>query len=137
MQLSIQQKVYQPWYRNNPYTAIAQELRAIQDRYSQIRITNDLRPLYAYLALADLIKLPELQSNPGARNNDEYSLGNFVFNQGSCRFGQLEPGVLYIAEVTCRKQLKEPSKLSVVKTISYEDGTPVYEFLEIPDAISN
>lgn len=133
IQYHVQAYYDEPWYRNSPYTEIAQEVSKIQDQYTEIRVTNDLRPLYAYFAMENLIPISELQINPYSRNLEEYQLGSFVFNRGVCKLGSRESGVLYIAETQCRQKIENPNEFEVVTTITYQDGTPVYELLKITE----
>ncbi len=133
LQYDVQAYYDTPWYRNSPYSDIAKEVAASSDNYREIRVTNDLRPLYAYFAIENLFDVAELQTQPHARDNAEYRLGKFVFNRGVCDLGSREQGVLYIAETQCRERIEDASSFKVVKTISYQDGTPVYELLEITE----
>lgn len=132
MQFFVQQKVHQPWYRNNPYSEIAHKLTFLESDFNKILVTNDLRPLYAYFALEGLIDISALQKQPLARNEAVYQIYKYEFNQKSCYLGELEPGVLYIAESVCREQSKELNKLKVVESITYPDGNLVYELLTLP-----
>ncbi len=133
IQYHIQAYYNQPWYRNSPYTDIAKEVSKINKNYQEIIITNDLRPLYLYFVMENLIQVQDLQNNPNARNNSEYKLNKFKFNRGVCKLGELKTNVLYIAETQCRDRIENASLLKVVKTITYQDGTPVYELLQIKD----
>lgn len=130
IQYSVQQKRFQPWYRNDTYSRIAQEVKLIEDDYESIQTTNDLRPLYLYFVLEDLISIDQLQKQPHARDSEEYSLGKYTFNRGSCQFDSIDEGVLYIAETRCKDENRDFNELSIVKTISYLDGVPVYNLLE-------
>ncbi|MBP7774689.1 glycosyltransferase family 39 protein [Candidatus Woesebacteria bacterium] len=129
MQLSVQQKVYRPWHRNTPYTAIAQKLTTIEPNYTTIRVVNDLRPLYAYFALEYLIPLNTLQSHPFERQKEQARLGKYEFTRGNCDFGTLNDQTLYVAETECRRSFTHSGNLHVIDTITYDDGTAVYEFL--------
>lgn len=131
IQYHIQAKYTQPWYRNAPYTKIAQAVSPILDQYSRVEVTNDLRPLYAYFVIENLIPFSELQSKPYARNSQNYTLGKFSFNRDVCNFESIQKDVLYIAEVGCRDKNEKLSSLEVVKTISYDDGLEVYELLQV------
>ena len=131
VQYDVQAYYDQPWYRNSPYTEIAKEVSKISENYSEIRVTNDLRPLYTYFVIENLIDISDLQNNPHIRDAQEYSLGKFTFNRGVCEFGDRKSGVLYIAETQCRKQIEDSNLFEVVATISYQDETPVYELLQI------
>lgn len=131
MQYFVQQKVYQPWHRNSPYTEIAQQLRILLPSYSTVRVTNDLRPLYTYFVLEDLITINELQNQPLARNEPEYRIGKFEFNKKSCHFGEVTKDTLVVAEVGCREKQSDKEKFEVVKTIKYPDGVPVYELITL------
>jgi len=131
VQYDVQTYYDQPWYRNSPYTEIAKEVSKISENYSEIRVTNDLRPLYTYFVIENLIDISDLQNNPHARDTQEYSLGKFTFNRGVCELGDRKSGVLYIAETQCRNQIEDSSLFEVVATISYQDNTPVYELLQI------
>lgn len=131
MQFFIQEKIYQPWSRNKPFSEIADYVKRIEMDYSLIYTTNDLRPLYTYFALADLISLDQLQANPLARNNDDYQIGKYRFNRKACDFPEITEGVLYIAEVQCREKNKQLNDLKVLATISYPDGLPVYHLLTV------
>ena len=133
IQYHIQAKYDQPWYRNNPYTEIAQAVAKIHTDYSQVTVTNDLRPLYAYFVIEGLISIEELQQNPHARDEESYALGKFSFNRDVCSFPDLVPGVLYIAETTCRQTRNEMKNLEVVAVISYPDGAAVYELLQVSE----
>lgn len=129
MQLEVQQKVYQPWYRNTPYTKIADAVVRLSPTYQGVRVVNDLRPLYAYFSLAGALPLSELQKHPLERMQEENQIGKYSFTHGSCDFGTLSPTTLYIAETECRRSTQVAGKLSVLETITYEDGTAVYELL--------
>lgn len=130
VQFSVQQAVVTPWYRNNPYSDIAAEVSDLEADYQRVVVTNDLRPLYTYFVLEQLIRVEQLQENSRARDLEEYRLGKFVFNRGVCDFGNPDSNTLYVAEFECRMKLNYPAELHVVKTISYGDGLPVYELLE-------
>ncbi len=130
LQYSVQQRKIQPWHRNDAYTRISRRVREIESKYDRIMVTNDLRPLYLYFALDNLISIPELQNNPHARDQTQYSLGKFTFNRDSCNFDNIDERVLYIAEVRCKIENRRLSDLTVIDTISYLDGTPVYDLLE-------
>lgn len=129
MQLSVQQKVYRPWYRNTPYTAIAQKLARVESNYATIRVVNDLRPLYAYFTLEHLISFSTLQSHPYERQKEQARLGKYEFTKGNCDFGILNEQTLYVAETECRRSFTHQGNLYVADTITYDDGTAVYEFL--------
>lgn len=131
MQYSIQAAQVEPWYRNSPYTKISESVSQVQSEYESVEVTNDLRPLYAYFVLADIIEIADLQAQPLARNEESYTFGNITFNKSACNFDTLLPNSLYIAEVGCRQKNDQFRILSVVETITYEDGTPAYELLEI------
>lgn len=131
IQYDVQAYYNQPWYRNSPYTEIAKEVSKISNNYTEVRITNDLRPLYSYFVIENLISIDELQTNSHARDNQEYSLGKFTFNRGVCELGDRKQGVLYIAETQCLKQIEDSNLFEVVATISYQDNTSVYELLQI------
>jgi len=130
-QYHIQAYYDKPWYRNSPYTAIAKEVAQRINQYDEVRVTNDLRPLYTYFVIENLITIKDLQDNPYARNNKEYQLNKFKFNRGVCELGELKKGVLYIAETQCRKRIKNSNLLEVVSTVNYNDETPVYELLQL------
>lgn len=130
LQYHVQAKYYQPWYRNSPYTAIAKEVALIEADYEAVEVTNDLRPLYAYFVMENLIDIQTLQENAHARNQEEYSLGKYTFNRHVCQFSEIRPGVLYIAEVGC-KEKDEFNRLEVIKTIKYNDNTQVYDLLQV------
>lgn len=130
LQYSVQQRKIQPWHRNDAYTRISQSVKEIEPKYDKIMVTNDLRPLYLYFALDNLISIPELQSTPHARDQTQYSLGKFTFNRNNCDFDNINEGILYIAEVRCKTENRRLSDLKVIDTISYLDGTPVYDLLE-------
>lgn len=130
MQFAVQQQVYQPWSRNNPYQTIASKLSEIDDSYDAVYVTNDLRPLYLYFVLEGLIPITELQDNPGARHTATYTLGKYTFNRDNCEFETFSESALYIAEVACREGEILPPGFSVVETVSYQDGVRVYELLE-------
>jgi len=131
VQYHIQSAHIKPWYRNSPYTQIAQEVAQISNNYTTVVVTNDLRPLYAYFVMYDLISIEQLQANPYARNSQEYHLGKFNFNRGVCELGVIKPGTLYIAEVGCRKNNEGWNTLELVTAISYNDGLEVYELLQV------
>lgn len=131
IQYHIQAYYHEPFYRNSPYTEIAKEVAVIEKAYSEIQVTNDLRPLYAYFVMEDLISIRELQAKPHSRDNHEYNLGKYTFNRGVCEFDEFKEGVLYIAETSCRESRNEFSSLEPVKSISYQDGTEVYELLQL------
>jgi len=131
MQFFVQQKVYQPWSRNNPYSEIAFKVKDLEAEYDLIFTTNDLRPLYAYFALEGLISVDQLQSNSLARNQEDYQIGKYRFNRQACYFPNLEQNVLYIAEVGCKDKVKDWADLKVVETISYPDGLAVYDLLTL------
>lgn len=130
IQYSVQQKRVQPWYRNDAYSRIAKEVKLIEDKYKSIQTTNDLRPLYLYFVLNDLISIDQLQTQPHARDNDIFTLGKYTFNRDSCHFESIDEGVLYIAEIRCKDEIRDFNDLSIIKTISYLDGVPVYHLLE-------
>ncbi len=129
MQLSVQQKVYRPWHRNTPYTVIASKLATVESNYTTIRVVNDLRPLYAYFALEHLIPFSTLQSQPFERQKEQARLGKYEFTRGNCDFGVLAEQTLYVAETECRRSFTHSGSLHLVDTITYDDGTAVYEFL--------
>lgn len=131
MQLFVQEKIYQPWSRNKPFSEIADYVKKNEMDYSLIYTTNDLRPLYTYFALADLISIDQLQANPLARDNDDYQIGKYRFNRKVCDFPEITEGTLYIAEVQCRERNQQLSSLKVLATISYPDGLPVYHLLTV------
>lgn len=131
LQYHVQTRFAKPWFRNSPYTKIAQEVATISHLYQKVEITNDLRPLYAYFVMEDLISITELQANPYARNNHTYTIGKFTFNRDVCHFSETKPDVLYIAEIGCREKNEAIGQLEVVKTISYDDGTKAYELLRV------
>lgn len=133
IQYHIQAKYDQPWYRNSPYTDIAKEVASIHMEYDTVAVTNDLRPLYAYFVMQDLISIEELQNNPYARNAQEYSLGKFTFNRDVCNFTEFRPGILYIAEKECRQNNSTMQNLEVKRVISYTDGVAVYELLQVAE----
>jgi hypothetical protein len=133
VQYHVQAKYDQPWYRNSPYTKIAQEVARVSDSYSQIKVTNDLRPIYAYFVIEDLISIADLQANPHARDANIYSLGKFTFNRGVCSFDSFEKGVLYIAEKECRNSNSAMSDLELVSLIKYNDNVDVYELLQVAE----
>ncbi len=128
MQFAVIQKKHQPWYRNHPYSEIAQRLRVLKDDYHTIRVTNDLRPLYAYFVLEDLITIEQLQAQPLARNQDEYKIDKYEFNRGDCQIDEIQQGILYVAESRC-ELTKRYNNLQVVTTVPYPDGTQMYELL--------
>ncbi len=130
LQLEVQQKVYQPWYRNTPYTKIAEAVVRLSTSYQSVRVVNDLRPLYAYFSLAGALPLSELQQHPLERMQEETHIGKYAFTHGSCDFGTLSETTLYIAETECRRSSAVASSLAVVETITYDDGTAVYELLK-------
>lgn len=132
MQFFVQQKAYQPWYRNNPYSEIASKLTYLESDFEKILVTNDLRPLYTYFALEGLIEISALQEQPLVRNEKVYQINKYEFNQRNCYLGDLEPGVLYVAASVCREQSEELNKLKVVEAITYPDGNLVYELLTLP-----
>lgn len=131
IQYHVQAKYDQPWYRNSPYTDIAKEVSLIFDNYETIEVTNDLRPLYSYFVMENLISINDLQTNPHARDNQTYQLGKFKINRNVCEFDEYKPGTLYIAETQCRFNKKEMSQLELVGTITYNDGVEVYELLQL------
>ncbi len=137
LQFFVQQKTYQPWYRNNPYMEIAQKLSHLEADFDKVIVTNDLRPLYTYFVLENLVDISQLQDQPLARGKKVYQLGKYEFNRKVCYLGDLEPGKLYIAEVNCRKQEDDLKQLTVVETITYPDGTAVYELLTFPSENEN
>jgi 4-amino-4-deoxy-L-arabinose transferase-like glycosyltransferase len=130
IQYQFRSKFVQPWFRNSPYTDIAKEVKKIEGSYKEVRVANNLRPLYTYFVIEELISIEELQSHPHIRDNDRYTLGKFSFNE-FCGFEKIEPNVLYIAETEC--YLKNPmlSNMKVVKSITYKDGKKVYELLQV------
>lgn len=136
MQFSVQQAVYQPWSRNSPYTVIAQLVKTHESKYQKIRVANDLRPLYAYFALEDLIPISTIQQNPLIRNQEVSQLGKFEFTRNHCSFGEMNAQTLYIAESGCRPKFNDSAAenksghLEVVESVTYDDGTLVYELLE-------
>ncbi len=131
LQYHVQARYTKPWFRNSPYTKIAKEVALIAEDYEKIEITNDLRPLYAYFVMENLITIQELQVNPQARNTQKYTLGKFTFNKDVCDFDEIKPNTLYIAEVGCQEKNQELKNLTTVKVIAYDDGTEVYELLQL------
>lgn len=133
LQYHVQAKYTQPWYRNSPYTKIAQKVATIINDYDEIHITNDLRPLYAYFVMEKLISVQELQANSYARYQTDYTLGKFTFNKDVCEFPEIKPHVLYIAEIGCREKNQSLKELNSVAIISYDDGNEVYELLQMAE----
>lgn len=133
IQYHVQAYFDDPWYRNTPYTDIAQSVKKMYPNYSEIRVTNDLRPLYSYFVIEKLITIEELQANPHARDLDEYRLGKFVFNRGVCELGDLKPGVLYIAETQCKERSEYAGKLKVIQKIRYHDEVEVYDLMQVSE----
>jgi len=131
MQFVVQQKVYQPWHRNNPFSEIASRVKALEADYDLIYTTNDLRPLYTYFALEGLIGLEELQAKPLARNQEDYQISKYRFNRQACYFPEIKTGVLYVAESGCKDKVSKWSELEVLETISYPDGLAVYQLLTL------
>ncbi|GIK83893.1 MAG: hypothetical protein BroJett025_05150 [Patescibacteria group bacterium] len=131
LQYHVQTRFTQPWFRNTPYTKIAQEVALISDGFERIEVTNDLRPLYAYFVIENLISIEELQAHPYARNLSNYNLGKFSFNRDVCDFGDIKMNVLYIAEIGCREKNSKLSQMEVIKVISYDDNTQAYELLQV------
>lgn len=130
LQYSVQTKYTKPWFRNSPYTKIAHEVSRIHSSYDTVEVTNDLRPLYAYFVMEDLISIRDLQQNPYARNMSTYTLGKFTFNKEVCDFKEIKPNVLYITEVGCKEKNQKLEHLQTIIVITYDDGTPVYELLQ-------
>jgi uncharacterized membrane protein len=131
MQFFVQQKVYQPWSRNHPFSEIASRVKDLEKDYDLIYTTNDLRPLYAYFALENLISIDQLQANALARDEEDYQIGKYRFNRQACYFPELKENVLYIAEVGCKDKVNKWADLQVVETISYPDGLAVYDLLTL------
>lgn len=125
-QLGVQQKVYQPWYRNWPYSRIANEVKQLVPSYARVYVGSDLRPLYSYFALNGLIDPQKLQIQPTARFNRSYTIEQFTFSQANCLGGlPLEDGVMYVLESSClNEELK--SQISLLKRITYYDGVEAY-----------
>ncbi|MBP7875404.1 glycosyltransferase family 39 protein [Candidatus Woesebacteria bacterium] len=129
MQYGIQQKVYQPWYRNSPYEAIAAEIGQYADDFDRIVVTSDLRPLYAYLVLSGQLTVADLQAQPFARDKEEYQLGKYIFSRSHCRTdAEWSTRTLYVMEIACLDELKD-KRLSILDTITYRDGVAVYAFV--------
>ncbi len=131
MQFVVQQKVYQPWHRNNPFSEIASRVKALEADYDLVYTTNDLRPLYAYFALEGLISAEELQAKALARNQEDYQIAKYRFNRQACYFPEIKTGVLYVAESGCKDKVSKWSELEVLETISYPDGLAVYHLLAL------
>ena len=131
MQFFVQQKVYQPWSRNNPFSDIASSVKNLEMDYDLIYTTNDLRPLYAYFALEGLIGIDQLQANALARSEEDYQIAKYRFNRQACYFPEIKKNVLYVAEVGCKEKRNEWAELKVLETISYPDGLPVYQLLTL------
>lgn len=130
LQYKVQAYYDQPWYRNDPYTLIANKVAQIEDQYDHIVVTNDLRPLYSYFVLEGLLPVEQLQLHPRIRDEYEYTLGKFTINRGVCLLEPKQDRTLYIAEVECRQRMENPGHYSVIDTIAYPDGKSVYELLE-------
>lgn len=128
-QLSVQQKVDQPWYRNTPYTKIAEEVKKVEGQYNHVYVINDLRPLYAYFALEGLIPISDLQQQPYARDQEIYNIGKYTFSRQQCDIGEPQEGVLYIAESQCVFPSNSKYQQITQETISYDDGVPVYSLV--------
>lgn len=130
LQYHVQTRFFKPWFRNSPYMKIAKDVADISNNYKRIEVTNDLRPLYAYFVMENLISIEELQLNPHARDSQKYNLGKFTFNRSVCDFDNIEPGVLYVAELGCKNRNQKLNNLETIKIVSYEDSTEVYELLQ-------
>jgi len=128
VQFGIQQKVYQPWYRNLPYQRVVAALATYESQYPAIVVPSDLRPLYAYFALGNLIKIADLREQPLARFSNDYTIGKYSFTRKHCKpSGAWTIDTLYILESACMKEL-EGLQLETLEIIEYADGEPAYVF---------
>ncbi len=125
-QFAIQQKTYQPWHRNWPYTQIAQKIENYSSNTSKVIVTSDLRPLYAYILLSGQISPQSLQQEPFARFKNVYSLDKYVFDRSHCvPSSKWETGAVYVLESQCLDEI-ETSDLKVLDEITYLDGLQAY-----------
>jgi 4-amino-4-deoxy-L-arabinose transferase-like glycosyltransferase len=111
--------------RSRQYEITTGLLSNISSEYNYIMATNDLRELYIYLWLEDLITIEEIQQQPLARYNQSYSIGKYHFNQGQCEFENFPKPTLYISPNSCRE--KRPKNISVIEQTYFDDGiTPAF-----------
>lgn len=100
-QLFVIMPEFSPWRRSREHELAAQALIRVENNYDSIIITNDLREMYLYLWLHDLITLEQIQQNPLARYEESYSLGKYHFNQQQCNFDKSVKNDLLISPKKC------------------------------------
>jgi hypothetical protein len=129
MQYGVQQKVYQPWYRDWPHALISDSIGEYAVSYDHVVVINNLRPLYTYLTLRNELSIADLQANPLVRMQDEFRFGKYTFNQSQCDSTRTwKQNTLYVLKRSCVDEIAN-DQLKVIHTLSQADGSPDYAFV--------
>jgi len=126
-QLFVIMPIKNTLYRSGSYEVVSQQIFQINDQYETIQFTSDLREMYIYLWQQNLISLTEIQSNPLARYNQNYSLGKYFFTQDNCKFSNVRPNSLLVAPYSCAETLTKQYR--EIETADFDDGTPGFVLL--------
>jgi len=117
--------VYQPWDRNYADQNMAAKIDQVGEGYKKIVISRFSGQPYIYLALENLISLPDLQNSYPQRLQTDYQFGKFQFKGDKCYLGT-EENTLYAVEVTC----DVPAEYKKIGRASHKDGNGGYLFVE-------
>ncbi|NLG06574.1 MAG: hypothetical protein GX559_02655 [Candidatus Pacebacteria bacterium] len=112
--------------RSRHYEIVTPLIKDHLNDYDQLVFSSDLREMYIYLWLEGLISIEEVQAQPLARYEANYTIGKFKFYQDSCGFPEFEGRTLYITPANCRDG--RPEKLRTVEQ-SYLDDRETPGFL--------
>ncbi len=117
-----------PIYRSRHYEIAARKIKDIEADYTTIVVTDDLREMYIYLWLNNVLHISDIQDQPMARYTYEYSLGKFHFNRGHCDMTGSTPNTLIVSTSQC--SFSENKNVTILEEINFEDGTPALRFFQ-------
>ncbi len=121
-QFFVSMSRWKPRHRSRIYEKSAQLVAENEGKYDSIVVTNDLREMYIYLWLNDVITIDQIQSQPRARYEDQYSIDKYSFTQEKCDTSFAEGKVMIISPQSCNDELR--TNFNHKFDVNYDDGSP-------------
>ena len=131
-------KVYRPWYRQDGYKQLVEDVKGMEKSYDKVVVTNrESAPTIFFLFYSSYapVRFWNDTKNPNTQDFDRVNFANYEFSQEECplRYDELTKKytgisqVLYINSGLC----KDFKRVEVLKRIYRKDNSEVFRIVQL------
>lgn len=131
-QYTVHQRVHRPWYRNYGFKELVKVLNEKRSAYQRVVLTKVHNDPYIYILFYNKYDPRRYQQYAHLQSEDRWGFENYIFSPQECpSYFQKdvfrEGKTLFVDRGECKIKPYE----KVLKTIYYEDHSPVFRLIEV------